>query len=104
MWPELIQAIKKNNPVASTFLRAMDPTSVEGNAVKVQAFYALHRNFFDKKENKEPIETALSELLGKQVIIRCFMAEAGPATAVTIQQRRQKQETELLNTVQEAFG
>lgn len=104
IWMQFIQNVKMTNPVASTFLRAMEPASYDGATVRLQAFYALHRNFFDKPENRGPIEAELSKLLGSPVSVRPFLAEAGPAAAVTVQQKRQQQEEELADTVKEVFG
>ncbi|MDP3997511.1 MAG: DNA polymerase III subunit gamma/tau [bacterium] len=104
IWPQLINKVKETNPVASTFLRAMEPSAINGKALQVQAFYALHRNFFEKDQNKQPIEVILRELLGDKVVMRCFMAETGPATSVTVQDKQKKQEQDLMMAVKEAFG
>jgi DNA polymerase-3 subunit gamma/tau len=102
-WPKLILAIREKNPVSSTFIRAMEPVAVEGSVVRLQAFYALHKNFFEKPENRLPMEQALSEILGTKLELRCFMADA--ATAAPLQaQKQQKQSNDLLAAVQNAFG
>ena len=101
-WSALIDAVKKENPVAATFLRAMEPDGVDGSAVRVMAHYELHRNFFEKSPNREPVEHALSEALGTPVTIRVsFDGVNGSAEA---KQKKTNQENELLETVKEVFG
>jgi hypothetical protein len=104
VWPQLIERVKQTNPVASTFLRAVEPIGVDEGALRVMAHYALHRSFFEKPENRAPVEKILSELINTTITIRCFMAEAGPATAVDYQQKQRQQEEQLMKAVKEAFG
>lgn len=103
IWPQLITAVKNDNPVAATFLRAMEPAAFDGSIVRIQAFYALHRNFFDKDVNRAIIERGLSGILGKTVSVQCFFTDAKSATSAGTPPQRQ-QEAELLQAVKEVFG
>lgn len=104
LWPELIQAVKPLNPVASTFLRAAQPTAQEGNTIVLRMQYGLHRNFFERPDNKKLVEEQLGKLLGTPVSISCQADEAIVTPAVAYSEQKQKQETDLFQAVQEVFG
>ena len=57
VWKQLIEIVKTNNPVASTFLRAVEPIAVAGNSVTIQVQYSLHRTFFEKSENRKLVRS-----------------------------------------------
>jgi DNA polymerase-3 subunit gamma/tau len=103
-WPKLIEAMRKTNPVAATFLRAMEPASVEGDILRVQASYSLHRNFFDKAENIQPLEKILNSLIPQPLKIQCFLNEEGSRPSTSSGQARSQSESNLLAAVKEVFG
>jgi DNA polymerase III subunit gamma/tau len=103
VWPRLIEEVRKTNPVGSTFLRAMEPVGTSGNIIKLRAGYALHFNFLNKQENKMVLEKALSELLQMPLVVQCSLEEKSLKNE-TEQKSQMNQETELLETVKEAFG
>lgn len=95
VWPAVIQKMRSVNPVASTFLRAMEVTGVEGNTVKFNVQYTLHRNFFEKPEHKGALEAALHELLQQPVTVQIELLEAKAQAAP---------EVDLLAAVKEVFA
>lgn len=101
-WPKLITQVRVTNPVAATFLRAMEPTEAQGSVITIRAAYALHRNFFEKLPNRLPIEQVFSDLLGVKVTVRCYLDEVRGGQING--QRQVQQEGELLATVKEVFG
>lgn len=110
VWDQLIQNVKAKNPVASTFLRAVHPIERKGGTVTVRVQYALHRNFFEKPENKKLVDEELGKLLGGEVDVRYQLEEAAitpgiavaPASAASAVAA--KQEEELYQTVKEVFA
>lgn len=95
VWPQLITNVKAKNPVASTFLRAIEPMSVNGEVVTVRVQYAIHRNFFEKPDNRALLEEELGKLLNQTVTIRFQLEENSPDT--------RQQEEDLYQTVKEVF-
>lgn len=95
VWPEIIQKMRTVNPVASTFLRALEVTGVDGAVIQIKAQYALHRNFFTKPEHKGALEAALRELLQQPVTVHITLVE--PRTQATATE-------DLLATVKEVFA
>ncbi len=109
VWDQLIQNVKNKNPVASTFLRAVHPIEWNKEIVNVRVQYALHRNFFEKPENKKLVDEELGKLLGGNVQVRYQLDEASltPGIAIAPDSAASvvvaKQEEELYNTVKEVF-
>lgn len=104
-WPEVISHMKKKNPVAATFLRAVNPQSVEGNILKLRANFALHRNFFDKPDNQKALEEVLANVVGEPLRIRCFLDQPITGSSMTWSASPTKQaQADLLAAVKEVFG
>ncbi|MBI3256076.1 MAG: DNA polymerase III subunit gamma/tau [Candidatus Andersenbacteria bacterium] len=76
VWGELISIIKQGNPVASTFLRAVEPVEIQGNIIILKVSYPLHQTFFEKPEQKVVIDEGLSKLLSTKVTIQCRMDQS----------------------------
>lgn len=95
VWAELITNMKLRNPVASTFLRAIEPAGLSGEVVTTRVQYAIHRNFFEKPENRAVVEEELGKLLGQTVTIRFQLEE----TTTPVRQ----QEEDLYRAVKEVF-
>lgn len=102
IWPQLIDQIKIKNPIAATFLRAMIVKEATKEIVRIEAQYELHRNYFEKSENKLMLQQALGDLLKQKITIRISLPEQIMNTSV--QDRMIMQENNLLNAVQEVFG
>ncbi len=102
-WDDVIGALKKSNPVSSTFLRATEPVAVEGRQVTLRAQFPLHKNFFDKADHKIMVEKALSEVLGQEASIRCELEETGLSISGH-QEEKRKQEQQFAANVSEVFG
>lgn len=100
LWPQVITQVKEKNPVASTFLRAMEPVSIAGSIVAIRVQYPLHRNFFDKLDNRQLLEETLSRLLGTPITARLQLDE--PSAAAPGATIRQKEE-ELYAAAKEMF-
>lgn len=110
IWDQLIQNVKAKNPVASTFLRAVHPIERKGETVTVRVQYALHRNFFEKPENKKLVDEELGKLLGGKVDVHYQLEEAAITPGIVIAPAAAagavaaKQEEELYQTVKEVFA
>jgi DNA polymerase-3 subunit gamma/tau len=104
VWGGLIDSVKSTNPVASTFLRAMEPIEVDDNVITVRARYALHRNFFDNSNNSKLVTDALTGLLGQKVAVKCFLDETNGVNGVSVANQRQDQEKKFEQTVGQVFG
>lgn len=102
-WDQLIVAVKQKNPVASTFLRAITPTAWSEKVVSVRVQYALHRNFFEKPDNRKLVDEELGKLLGASVEVRYQLEETSLSPGIAVSEVRKKEE-ELYNTVKEVFA
>lgn len=106
VWEKLIQAIKKDNPVASTFLRAVEPMEVNESEITVRVSYPLHRTFFEKPTNKSMVEKTLSLLLeNKTYTIRCHMeGDTAPSATKQSGAGAGAEDASLYDSVKEVFG
>lgn len=110
-WPQIIERVKEQNPVASTFLRAMEPETIEGITLTIRAQFGLHRNFFDKDANRKVLTDALESQLGQPLTVRIKLEEGQPppATATgpkttSVSNGNRSKESELHQNVKEIFG
>lgn len=103
VWGKLIDSIKKTNPVASTFLRAIEPTEVNDGVITIRARYSLHRKFFDNSKNTQLVTGLLTELLGQKVEVKCFLDEVNGQNGGSISNQRQDQEKKFEETVGQVF-
>ncbi len=104
VWPQLIDAVKTTNPVASTFLRAVEPISISGENITIRTKYSLHHNFFDNPKNKAIITASLAKLLNQPVSTSFILDDSNPIRTPTLAQQRQQQEEKFYQTVKEVFG
>ena len=107
VWGELISTIKQKNPVASTFLRAVEPIEVNGNVIVVKVSYPLHLTFFEKPDQKTAVEGALSQLLSTPVALKCKMDQSllnKMASASRPDAQVSGQDDSLYQSVKEVFG
>ncbi len=102
-WPALIDKVRAKNPVASTFLRAIEPAQVEDGVVKLKVQFPLHLNFFAKPEAKKIVDESLSQITGKKLSVAFNLENQGAASPRSTDFGKAKEE-ELLKNVQELFG
>lgn len=99
-WEAIIQSLRKANPVASTFLRATQPTLIADGAVVLKMQFPLHKTFFDKPANKELVQQAIIDVLGTSIHIKCELSSATPIS----REQKESVEDDLMKNVQEVFG
>jgi len=104
IWPSLINKVKDSNPVASTFLRAIEPLAVGDDVVSMRTRYSLHKNFFDNPKHKAMVEKLMSELLEHKITTKFVLDEEGPANGQTLAEQRKSSEDQFYETVKEVFG
>lgn len=104
IWPKLIESVKDKNPVASTFLRAIEPINVSKGLVTMRTRYSLHRNFFTTPKNKKIIIEALTKLLSKTITAQFVLDEEGSPSGPSLATMRQSKEDKFLSEVKEVFS
>jgi DNA polymerase-3 subunit gamma/tau len=104
IWPQLVEVIKTKNPVAATFLRAIEPTIITDGRVELRAKYSLHRNFFTSPQNKLAVEKALSELLKEKIEVNFILDESNSSHGIGAGGKNETREEKFYETVKEVFG
>lgn len=102
-WDGIVQAMRSKNPVASTFLRATTPTTVQQGVLVLGMQFPLHKTFFEKPENRALVAQCIMDASGQTVTIQCQLQDAAPSLQVVREQKQQQEDT-LLKNVQEVFG
>lgn len=100
-WEAIIQSLRKANPVASTFLRATTPTRITDGALILKMQFPLHKTFFEKPDNAQLVQSAMKEVMGSSLKIRC---ELDTSVAPVSREQKESKEEDLLRNVQEVFG
>jgi predicted DNA-binding protein YlxM (UPF0122 family) len=102
-WEAIIQAVRKNNPVASTFLRATEPANLREGLLTLQMHFPLHKTFFDKADNMQLVKQAIFDTVQETVAITCILATASANPSAAREQKQSQEESHLKN-IQEVFG
>lgn len=100
-WEAIIQSLRKDNPVASTFLRATQPARIADGALVLKMQFPLHKTFFEKPDNAQLVKKAMADVLGESIGIRC---ELDSSPAPISREQKESKEDDLLKNVQEVFG
>lgn len=93
-WEAIVQAVRKDNPVASTFLRATHPFAIQDNYLTLHMQFPLHKTFFEKPANMLIVQQAIASVTSSDIRITCQLHPEGEAGG----------EQDILNTVKEVFG
>ncbi len=99
-WEQVVQSLRKVNPVASTFLRATQPKAVVDGALVLHMQFPLHKTFFDKPDNMKLVQQALMQAIGESLHIKSELNAAPPVS----QEEKNGREEDLLKNIQEVFG
>lgn len=102
VWEQLIDNLRQSNPVASTFLRAVEPVAIQKGVLTVRTRYTLHKGYFDNPRHKKLLEERLGELLQTNISIASTLAPAVSALPTAAEQRNQ-QERRFIEMVQDVL-
>ena len=102
-WDDVIQKVRANNPVASTFLRAVSPTMLQNNMLTLAVQFPLHKTFFEKPDMAKMVTSAILEVTGQPVKLTCQL-QTQPVSGIAMREQKITKEDDLLKNVQEVFG
>ncbi|MCE9643544.1 MAG: DNA polymerase III subunit gamma/tau [Candidatus Andersenbacteria bacterium] len=102
-WDDVIQKVRANNPVASTFLRAVSPTMLQNNVLTLAVQFPLHKTFFEKPDMAKMVTSAILEVTGQTVTFTCQL-QTQPVSGIAMREQKITKEDDLLKNVQEVFG
>ncbi|PIT97852.1 MAG: DNA polymerase III, subunit gamma and tau [Candidatus Andersenbacteria bacterium CG10_big_fil_rev_8_21_14_0_10_54_11] len=103
VWDQLIDAMKAGNPVASTFLRSVEPIKTVGNVITIHTRYALHKSYFDNPRHKKLLEEHLFRLLNTKVTAVAILEQGSGVPPPLAEQRKQK-EAAFAQMVEDVLG
>ena len=110
-WPILVKAMAVKKMSISTYLSEGEPDSVSGNVVSIAFPRQLnfHREVLEEKQNKEPVEAALSQILDTPVKLQFIATDREikkpqPEESSVITRDELKKKEPIINTALDIFG
>ncbi|HOW88002.1 MAG TPA: DNA polymerase III subunit gamma/tau [Candidatus Omnitrophota bacterium] len=76
-WPQVIERVKAKRMSTSLFLAEAEPAEVEGSVIilGLPSEFRFHKETLEKDSNKQIIEEAFTQALGKKVRVQCVVTE-----------------------------
>lgn len=72
-WPQILSAVKPYNHTLAGLLRSCRPTGFDGKILTIETAYQFHKDKVEKHELREILDKVLSEVLGKDVKVKCIL-------------------------------
>jgi DNA polymerase-3 subunit gamma/tau len=82
VWPQVIELVKAKRMSLSLYLAEAEPAEVEGLVIVLglPSEFRFHKETLEKELNKQVIEDAFAQVLGKKVRVQCVVTERDGAT------------------------
>ncbi len=77
VWPQVIELVKAKRMSLSLYLAEAEPAEVEGSVIVLglPSEFRFHKETLEKELNKQVIEDAFAQVLGKKVRVQCVVTE-----------------------------
>ncbi|MFH0984761.1 MAG: DNA polymerase III subunit gamma/tau [Candidatus Omnitrophota bacterium] len=77
VWPQVIEFVKAKRMSLSLYLSEAEPAEVEGSVIVLglPSEFRFHKETLEKESNKQVIEDAFAQALGKKVRVQCVVTE-----------------------------
>lgn len=82
VWPQVIELVKAKRMSLSLYLAEAEPAEVEGSVIVLglPSEFRFHKETLEKDLNKQVIENAFAQALGKKVRVQCVVTERDGTT------------------------
>jgi DNA polymerase-3 subunit gamma/tau len=82
VWPQVIELVKAKRMSLSLYLAEAEPAEVEGSVIVLglPSEFRFHKETLEKDLNKQVIEEAFAQALGKKVRVQCVVTERDGTT------------------------
>lgn len=77
-WGDVLKKVLSHNNSIQALLKAGKTIGVEGNSIILEVFYAFHKERLEHPKNKEIVESALAEVFGVKIKLKCRVNGAKP--------------------------
>jgi DNA polymerase-3 subunit gamma/tau len=77
VWPQVIELVKAKRMSLSLYLAEAEPAEVEGSVIVLglPSEFRFHKETLEKELNKQVIEEAFAQALGRKVRVQCVVTE-----------------------------
>lgn len=72
-WPKILSEVKPHNHTLAGLLRSCQPASFDGKILTIEAAYQFHKDKLEKHELREILDRVASEVLGKNIKVKCIL-------------------------------
>lgn len=106
-WAEIMARVRDLNHSLEALLKACEPRGVEDGVVTLQFKYKFHKEKIEEVNNRRLVEQAMSEVLGREVRIKCVINTDGGwrlSRAEKIGDKPVGNGDDILKVAQEIFG
>ena len=77
-WGDLLAAVKPHNHSVEALLKSCRFASYDGESLYIEVYYSFHKERLESPKNREIVEGAIREMLGKNVRVKCLLGKKGP--------------------------
>ncbi len=76
-WPQVIEAVKMKRMSLSLYLAESQPAEVDGAVIVLglPSEFRFHKETLEKELNKQVVEEAFAQVLGRKVRVQCVVTE-----------------------------
>ena len=77
VWPQVIEAVKMKRMSLSLYLAESQPAEVDGSVIVLglPSEFRFHKETLEKELNKQVVEEAFAQVLGRKVRVQCVVTE-----------------------------
>jgi len=106
-WEDVLKTVKPYNHSVEALLRSCRMVSLEGDVLNIEVSYSFHKERLDAPKNRQIVEEALKNLLGRAIKLKCRLGKkveyGGDLTDKNISEPKKEEVTEMAKSVLEVF-
>jgi DNA polymerase-3 subunit gamma/tau len=89
VWPQVIELVKAKRMSLSLYLAEAEPAEVEGSVIVLglPSEFRFHKETLEKDLNKQVIEDAFAQVVGRKVRVQCVVTERDGTTQEATEER-----------------
>ncbi len=92
-WKDILAAVRvRNRSVEALLNRSCEPVAANGNVLTLAFFHEFHQQKIEQAKNREVVEAAISEMVGRPFGIKCVRYEGDGAQRAAQQERKEIKE------------
>jgi len=105
VWPQVIELVKAKRMSLSLYLAEAEPAEVEDSVIVLglPSEFRFHKETLEKDPNKQVVENAFTQVLGRKVRVQCVVTERDSTTQETDREEASAKDEEVPDIVSKAL-